>query len=133
MDRRKIRRFRQALEAKRRALEEKATRNARQARSAPRDGGGDSVDDAIENYNREFLFSLTALERRTLQEVEEALARIEEGSYGYCLLSGEPIAEARLRAIPWARYTVECQEELEREQRAERRGGKAGSGDSVAG
>jgi DnaK suppressor protein len=122
MDRRKLRRFRQALEAKRRSLEEKAARNARQARSARNNEGGDSIDDAIAHYNREFLFSLSALEQDMLQQIDDALARIEEGSYGYCLISGEPIAEARLRAVPWARHTVECQEELEQEQRAEQRG-----------
>jgi DnaK suppressor protein len=132
MERKKLRKYRQALEAKRAALREKAARNARQIRRGPGDGGGDSVDDALENYNREFLFSLSALDRATLRQIDEALSRIDEGTYGYCEMSGEPISEARLKAIPWARYTLECQEELERERRAR---GEAGSGspeDSVA-
>lgn len=118
MERKKLREFRQSLEAKRSALRAKAERNARQIRRGPADSGRDSIDDANEHYHREFLFSLSALDRETLRQIDEALARIEQGTYGYCQMSGEPISEARLRAIPWARYTLECQEELERDRRA---------------
>ena len=46
-------------------------------------------------------------------EIDAALQRIEEGSYGICEMSGRPIPVARLRAIPFARFTVECQTRIE--------------------
>jgi len=51
---------------------------------------------------------LVASERRTLQEIDAALGRIEQGTYGICQATGKPISRARLRVIPWARYTTEA-------------------------
>jgi DnaK suppressor protein len=59
---------------------------------------------------------------RLLAEIDRALAKIREGAYGLCEGTGEPIGYARLRLQPWARYSVEYQEELEREART--RGGR---------
>jgi DnaK suppressor protein len=49
-------------------------------------------------------------ERRTLEEIESALRRIKSGEYGSCASCGEPIPEARLKALPWARVCVRCAE-----------------------
>ena len=59
---------------------------------------------------------------RLLAEIDRALAKLREGTYGLCEGTGEPIGYARLRLQPWARYSVGYQEELEREQR--NRGGR---------
>ncbi len=49
-----------------------------------------------------------------LREAKEALARIEDGSYGICESCGEPIAPKRLDAVPWARYCLQCQDQMDR-------------------
>jgi DnaK suppressor protein len=55
---------------------------------------------------------LNSLDYGQLRLIEEALDRLGSGDYGICLACEEPIAQKRLRAIPWARYCVECQENL---------------------
>lgn len=73
---------------------------------------GDAGSDA---YDRDFALNLLSQEQDALYEIEEALQRIAGGSYGICEMSGKPIPEARLEAIPFARLTVECQEKVEQE------------------
>lgn len=77
-------------------------------------GTEDLVDQANAAWNREFNFALSDGERKQLLLIEAALQRIEDGTYGYCLHSGEPIALPRLEAVPWARYTVDVQEKIEK-------------------
>jgi hypothetical protein len=55
-----------------------------------------------------------AATREVLHEVLEALRRIERGTYGICEITGEPIEEKRLQAIPWARYSFAGQDDLEK-------------------
>lgn len=74
------------------------------------------ADVATDMYDREFNFSLASNDRETLHKINDALKRIEEGTYGFCLKSGKKIPEARLKAIPWAEYTLEIQEEIEAEE-----------------
>jgi DnaK suppressor protein len=73
---------------------------------------GDAGSDA---YDRDFALNLLSQEQDALYEIDEALQRIANGSYGICEMSGKPIPEARLEAIPFARLTVECQEKVEME------------------
>lgn len=75
---------------------------------------GDAASDATD---RDFAFSLLSQERNALAEIDDALARIAEGRYGKCEVCGRPIPRERLRAIPFARLTVECQARLEAGQR----------------
>lgn len=77
-------------------------------------GTEDLVDQANAAWNREFNFALSDGERKQLLLIEGALQRLEDGTYGYCLHSGEPIALPRLEAVPWARYTVDVQEKIEK-------------------
>ena len=70
----------------------------------------DPLDQAATTYTKEFLFSLSSVDRKILQEIEEALDRIADGSYGFCLHSGEPIEKKRLEAVPWAKLSVKAQE-----------------------
>lgn len=77
------------------------------------EGTEDIVDRANNSYNREFMFSLSDTERKILLEIENALTRLDDGSYGGCLNCKEDIPKARLRAVPWARYCVDCQEQVE--------------------
>jgi len=70
----------------------------------------DIADKAVSSYTREFLYSLTDGERSTLLQIDDAIGRIDEGSYGFCVNCGQPMAEKRLTAVPWAPYCVDCQE-----------------------
>jgi len=73
-------------------------------------GTEDYVDYAVNSYAREFLLSLTELDRKHLLFVEEALNRIDRGEYGYCQQCGEDINPKRLEVQPWARHCLPCQE-----------------------
>jgi len=79
-----------------------------------RDAAGDlssmpihMADLGTDNYEQEFTLGLIESERAVLQEIEEALDRIRDGTYGLCIATGKPIGKARLRAKPWARYCYE--------------------------
>ena len=63
---------------------------------------------------------MLAKEQDALYEIDQALKRIELGTYGICEMSGKPIPRARLEAIPFARFTVECQSQLEKQNKASR-------------
>ncbi|MBA7477674.1 RNA polymerase-binding transcription factor DksA [subsurface metagenome] len=71
------------------------------------------ADLGTDNYEQEFALGLMDSERKLLQEIDEALQRIEKGAYGICEGTGKPIAKARLEAKPWARYCVEYARMLE--------------------
>ncbi|MFZ9920474.1 MAG: TraR/DksA family transcriptional regulator [Terrimicrobiaceae bacterium] len=78
---------------------------------------GDAGSDA---YDRDFALSLLSQERDSLFEIDAALKKIQDGNYGLCEISGKQIPHARLEALPFARYTVECQAELEKNNRLHR-------------
>ena len=71
---------------------------------------GDMADQASGNNEVHIQLKLKATDAKILQAIEEALWRIEKGSYGLCRDCGEPIAEARLNAIPWTRVCITCKE-----------------------
>jgi DnaK suppressor protein len=119
MRKRELEKFAKLLEEKRTSLLDKSTRTADEGRQAVIEGGEDYVDDAVTHYTREFLLSLSDLDRRQLLLVDEALVRVKQGSYGECLMCGELINPKRLAAIPWARYCVKCQSIAEREELAQ--------------
>ncbi|HRI14300.1 MAG TPA: TraR/DksA C4-type zinc finger protein [Verrucomicrobiota bacterium] len=72
-------------------------------------------DSGTDNFDRDFALSLLSSDQDALYEIEEALKRIEKGTYGTCEVTGKPIPRARLDAIPWARFTVDAQAQLEKE------------------
>lgn len=72
------------------------------------------ADIGTDNYEQEFTLGLLESERVLLTEIDEALARLEAGTYGVCLGTGEPIGKARLRARPWAKYGIEYARLVER-------------------
>ena len=82
--------------------------------------GMHQADAGSDAYDRDFALSLLSQEQDALYEIDEALKRIEVGTYGKCEMSGKPIPHARLEAIPFARFTVECQSQLEKQSRAAR-------------
>lgn len=73
------------------------------------------ADAGTENFDRDSALSLLSSDQDAVYEIEEALKRIEEGTYGICELTGKAIPKSRLNAIPWARYTVKAQAQLEKD------------------
>ncbi len=69
-------------------------------------------------YGQALALDLAAADRRLIKEIDDALLRIADGSYGYCQLTGKPIKPARLEELPWARYSIEAARELERRSRS---------------
>lgn len=106
--------LRQSLDAKRRELLNLYAHDVRMGQEANDESADDSVDRANNSFSRELMFSLSDSERQMLILVEEALDRIENGDYGHCTHCGQPIGLARLNAVPWARYCIDCQESEER-------------------
>jgi DnaK suppressor protein len=82
--------------------------------------GMHQADAGSDAYDRDFALSLLSQEQDALYEIDQALKRIEMGTYGICEMSGKPISHARLEAIPFARFTVECQSQLEKQNKASR-------------
>ena len=74
----------------------------------------DIADKAVSSYTREFLYSLSDTDRNTLVQIDQALARIDEGTYGLCGNCGNLMIEKRLVAVPWTPYCIECQELAEK-------------------
>ena len=90
------------------------------------------ADSGTDNFDRDFALSLLSSDQDAIYEIEEALKRIEKNTYGVCELTGKPIPKARLEAIPWTRFTVQAQAQLEREGALrQRRLGALGTVDSV--
>ena len=82
--------------------------------------GMHQADAGSDAYDRDFALSLLSQEQDALYEIDQALKRIELGTYGKCEMSGKPIPHARLEAIPFARFTVQCQSQLEKQNKASR-------------
>jgi RNA polymerase-binding transcription factor DksA len=80
--------------------------------------GMHQADAGSDAYDRDFALSLLSQEQDALYEIEEALKRIDAGTYGICEISGKPIPDVRLEAIPFARFTVECQTQIEKQKKA---------------
>lgn len=77
------------------------------------------ADLGTDNFQQEFSLGLMDSARKLISEIDDALARIEDGTYGICEGTGKPIARARLEAQPWARYSVEYAQMIEKGQATE--------------
>jgi DnaK suppressor protein len=90
------------------------------------------ADSGTDNFDRDFALSLLSSDQDAIYEIEEALKRIEKNTYGVCELTGKTIPKARLEAIPWTRFTVQAQAQLEKDGALrQRRLGALGTVDSV--
>ncbi|MSU35170.1 MAG: transcriptional regulator [Pedosphaera sp.] len=72
-------------------------------------------DSGTDNFDRDFALSLLSSDQDAVYEIDQAIKRIEKETYGICELTQKAIPRARLEAIPWARFTVEAQGQLEKE------------------
>ena len=75
---------------------------------------GDPIDKASADAEADLEIRLHQTDGRLLRAIEEALARIRQGTFGVCEACGQPIAKARLRAVPWTRHCLSCKKGQER-------------------
>lgn len=109
------------VEMKRQLLAE-IQHDLKQGRETSKDEGMDTYDLASEERDREINFILTDRDRGKLQAIEDALERIDDGSYGVCEICEAEIAAGRLVAMPFTRLCVQCQADRETEAKQNRRG-----------
>jgi DnaK suppressor protein len=114
MDKRKTKAYRDRLLARRESLFSQVTEAEMSSRERDLEATQDPADMAANAYTKELLISMSANDRKLLQLIDEALARVEAGGYGECVNCGEPVAEKRLDAVPWTRYCLKCQDLQER-------------------
>ena len=114
MDKQKLEYFRNLLLEQRR----QATEDLRADQSTALEGGDDGVEDSGDmsalDLNRSTSLELADRETHLIDEIDEALQRIEDGTYGQCVRCGKPLDEERLKAVPTARYDAECQAAIEK-------------------
>ena len=90
------------------------------------------ADSGTDNFDRDFALSLLSADQDSVYEIDEALKRIEKKTFGVCELTGKIIPKVRLEAIPWTRFTVEAQGQLERDGALrQRRIGQLGTVDNA--
>jgi len=118
-DLKKIRRS--LVNQKSKIIEELMVLNEDSLRKSSRDASGDlsgysfhMADMATDQYDREFLLSLAEGEREILYTLDDAIKKIDEGTYGTCDMCGEIISKQRLKAMPQAQYCIKCQEKKEK-------------------
>ncbi|MAX67349.1 MAG: TraR/DksA family transcriptional regulator [Bacteriovoracaceae bacterium] len=123
MNEKKIQYFKKKLlEARNQIVNSGILNNLEDLKIRP-DDIADEADMASSSINQQVSFSIREKEMNKLRRIDAALARIEEGNYGYCIESGEEIEEKRLETQPWAEFCIEVAEEHERDfnQRFHRR------------
>lgn len=110
------------LEHYRKILNEQLRQRTAQARenqadaievAAADDGVKDIADQSIKDVSQEIEYRLSERESQLVADIDQALLRIDEGSYGVCARCGQEIPERRLDALPTARYDAECQSIIE--------------------
>ncbi|HKZ01997.1 MAG TPA: TraR/DksA family transcriptional regulator [Pyrinomonadaceae bacterium] len=114
MDADKLKHFRELLLAELRQHNNNVLTEQAAALEMSNDDVQDNVDLSLIDVNKELAFSLGERESQMVADIDQALLRIKEGTYGTCARCGKPIDERRLEAMPTARYDATCQAELER-------------------
>jgi DnaK suppressor protein len=113
MDAQKLEHFRSILREQLKQHTANVRGNQADALESVDDGVKDSVDMSLLDVNQELSLRLGERESQIVADIDQALLRIEEGSYGVCARCGKPIDERRLEAVPTARYDAACQTEIE--------------------
>jgi DnaK suppressor protein len=113
MEQKKLKLFRERLLLRKQEILEAYNKNKTYGKEADEEGAQDIADKASNSYTKEFLFSLSNSEREMLQDVDEALVRIDNRSYGVCVVCEDEMDKKRLEAVPWAKRCLDCQEKQE--------------------
>ena len=105
-----VEKYRRALVAKKDEISQELVKNKDAGQESSDEQTQDIADKATSSYTKEFLFSLSDTERTLVQQIDQAIARIDDGSYGTCTHCGNPLMEKRLEAVPWTPYCLDCME-----------------------
>ena len=116
--------FRQLLITEREKLAGEIKAIAQDASKSPREASGDlsvytmhMADMAADTYERELSMNLVSSEQEILYEIDDALKRLDDGSYGVCQQCNQPITMSRLKAVPYASMCIACQRAKEQKQK----------------
>ena len=113
MDAEKLNHFRNLLIQQLRQETEQVRTDQAAALEVHDDGVKDSVDLSVQDLNKEIALRLGERSSKVVADIDQALLRIKEGSYGICARCGKPIDERRLEVVPTARYDAQCQSIIE--------------------
>lgn len=124
MNRDRYSELKRILEERRREIMEQVQEKIRDVRTEgannPNLGVVDAVESSEADIQDDIEFALIQMKSETLNKIEEALHRLEDGTFGYCFECGEEISERRLRALPFAVRCKDCEEARESAQQRER-------------
>lgn len=119
-----LKQFRQLLITERVKLAEEIKSIAQETSKSPREASGDlsaytlhMADMAADTYDRELSMNIVSGEQETLYEIDDALKRIDDSSFGTCLQCNQPISMSRLRAVPYASLCINCQRAKEQKNK----------------
>jgi RNA polymerase-binding transcription factor len=112
----RLRSYKQRLLAMEEELSSRMKRTGVTAREPADDSTSDAGDESVNNERKEEQLWKVDTDRTMLSQVQDALERIENGTFGNCLADGEPIDEKRLEAMPWTPYCLAHQQQLEKSQ-----------------
>ena len=113
MNQERLEHFRRILQAQLQEHSAKISTDQAAALASDYDGVKDSVDMSLLDVSKEIAFRLTERESQIVADIDQALLRIREGSYGICTRCSQPIDERRLEAVPTARFDAACQQLIE--------------------
>jgi DnaK suppressor protein len=113
MDRQELEQYRERLLVLRRELAGEVSTLRAEGLALGTDGTQDMADEASNTYARQMLLGMSERERAMLREIDAALDRLDEGTFGICEECGDPIGEARLKVVPHATLCVDCKADRE--------------------
>jgi len=113
MDKKKLDSFKKKLEDRQGEIRKIVTRTEQDGRAADSETAQDIADKAANSYTKEFLFGQNNTDRSTLQQIDEALNRIRNNTFGTCVNCETELQQKRLEAVPWASHCTVCQEKHE--------------------
>jgi RNA polymerase-binding protein DksA len=119
-----VKQFRQLLITERVKLADEIKSIAKDASISPRDASGDlsaytvhMADMAADTYDRELSMNIASSEQEILYQIDDALKRLDDGSYGICQQCNQPITMSRLKAVPYASLCIACQRSKEQKNK----------------
>ena len=124
LSRAQLKQFRQALLVERAKVAGEIKSIAQETAKSPRDASGDlsaytvhMADMSADAYEREVSMNIVSSEQEVLYQIDDALKRMEEGTYGVCGQCNKPITMSRLKAVPYASLCIQCQRDKERKNK----------------
>lgn len=119
-----MKQFRQLLITERAKLAGEIKNIAQETSKSPREASGDlsaytvhMADMAADTYERELSMNIVSSEQQILYQIDDALKRLDDGSYGVCQQCNQPITMSRLKAVPYASHCIECQRAKEQKNK----------------